>query len=460
MILLAVFTCLILYGIYELISKLINLKNLKNETAAIKTYENDYENDFKNYQKKILIGNDGNREIFLPIDTSHVFVCGTTGSGKTVALSNFINASVKNNLPMLIIDGKGDIGNNSLREITKKLKGNGKVYIIDLNNPENSDKYNPFKNTSPTVIKDMLINLTDWSEEHYKLNAERYLQRLIHLMFLADIPLSFQNIVNHIPVKSFLDISASLVKNEVIGKEDHLVNTNIADESGKVTQGSAARFSTLIESELGSIFDISGKNNDENNGIDIYTALKEGASILFILNPLTYPELSPLIGNLIIIDSKKAISNIYNNNLGRIFFIMDEINVYASKSLLDLINKSRSADITCILATQSLSDLDASTSAGEYFKEQIIENCNNYIVLRQNSATNAEQWANIIGTRSTVEVTYQLQARDGSNGTGSARIVREYLFHPDEIKNLARGKAVLVSKVDGNKSDIHIHKPF
>lgn len=103
---------------------------------------------------------------------------------------------------------------------------------------------------------------------------------------------------------------------------------------------------------------------------------------------------------MILIDSKKAISQRFQNR-NRAFFLFDEINVYASKTLIDLENKSRSANVTCVLATQSLSDL--SGAEDEDFTQQIIENCNNYLVLRQNSAVNSENWANILGTRQTID---------------------------------------------------------
>jgi len=223
--------------------------------------------------------------------------------------------------------------------------------------------------------------------------------------------------------------------------------------SGRIAQTAFARFSLIAESELGYIFN--------ETGVDIYTALKENAIILFILNPLIFPETSPLIGRLILIDSKKALSRLFGNNDGRIFFIMDEINSYASPVLIDLVNKSRSADITCILATQSLSDLDY--IAGEAFKEQIIENCNNYIIMRQNSSINAEHWANILGTRSTLEVTYQLEQKGlntAETGFGSAKRVREFFYHPDEIKTLKTGTAILMSKDNNFHSKVFIHKPF
>jgi DNA helicase HerA-like ATPase len=403
--------------------------------------------------EKTFLGLSNNKKaIYMPNDAKHVFVCGTTGSGKTVALSNFIKSGVDNNYAMLIVDGKGDIGQNSLLDITQKLGQNRKVYVINLNNPENSDKYNPFRNANPSMIKDMLINMTDWSEEHYKLNTERYLQRLINLLYKSDIPLSFTNIIKHIPTDMFLKVSAELVKKEIITKEEHTLNIELAKTSGNIAENASSRFSTIAESEAGVIFD--------ENGIDIYTAFEENAIILFILNPLIYPEMSPLFGRLVLIDSKKAVSKMFGSK-ERKFFIFDEINVYASSALLNLVNKSRSANVTCVLATQSLSDLDFS---GAFFKEQIVENCNNYIVLRQNSAVNSENWANILGTRKSIAVTHQLTSNKGGfnedTGYGSARPTREFLYHPDEIKTFEIGKGVFMCKDNNNHSLIIINKPF
>jgi type IV secretory pathway TraG/TraD family ATPase VirD4 len=294
--------------------------------------------------------------------------------------------------------------------------------------------------------------MTDWSEEHYKVNAERYLQRLILLMNKAEIPLSFQTIVKNMELDKFSSLSMQMVKEKRISKEKHLENLEIAKTSGKIAENSIARFSTVAESELGELF--------SDTGIDITTALKEKSIILFILNPLIYPEISPAFGRLVLIDSKKAISQRFQNQ-NRTFFLFDEINVYASKTLIDLVNKSRSANVTCVLATQSLSDL--SSAEDEDFTQQIIENCNNYLVLRQNSAVNSENWANILGTRQTMEVTYQLQQKGldtTQTGFGSARRVREFLYHPDEIKQLQTGYGIFLSRDEYFHSKLHVFKPF
>ncbi len=407
-----------------------------------------------NETNSALLGYNGRKPIFSPDNAKHIFICGTTGSGKTVALSNYMQNCMKKDFPMLIVDGKGDTGKGSILDVLTQLNKSyrKKIYCINLTNPSLSDTYNPFFNTSPTVAKDMLINMTDWSEEHYKVNAERYLQRLILLMNKAEIPLSFQTIVKYMELDKFSSLSMQLVKEKRISKEKHLENLEIAKTSGKIAENSIARFSTVAESELGELF--------SDTGIDIATALKEKAIILFILNPLIYPEISPAFGRLVLIDSKKAISQRFQNG-NRTFFLFDEINVYVSKTLIDLVSKSRSANVTCVLATQSLSDL--ASAEDEDFTQQIIENCNNYLVLRQNSAVNSENWANILGTRQTMEVTYQLQQKGldtTQTGFGSARRVREFLYHPDEIKQLQTGYGIFLSRDEYFHSKLHVCKPF
>jgi len=407
---------------------------------------------------KTLIGSISvRRKVYAKDDGKHFLVCGTTGSGKTITLSNFLNTVFEKDYPCLFVDGKGDISKDSVLDIVHKLNakyGNEKtVYVVDMNNPNESDRYNPFKGTSATIVKDMLVNMSEWSEEHYKINTERYLQCVISLMIRANIDITLKEIIKHMPFEKFISFSADLKRSGVITKEEHSENVEIAESSGKIASNSMARFSTIAESDVGQIF--------SNQGIDIYTALKQNAIILFILDPLSYPELSPAFGRLVLIDSKKAVSKLYRERIGRSFFLFDEINVYASTTLLDLLNKSRSADVTCFCACQSLSDLDFAVN--EAFKWQVIENCNNYIVQRQNSAINAENWANVLGTRETLEMTHQLEQKGrDTNETGfaSAKRVREYLYHPDDIKKLKTGQAIYMSKDTGSHTKVNIHKPF
>jgi len=83
--------------------------------------------------------------------------------------------------------------------------------------------------------------------------------------------------------------------------------------------------------------------------------------------------------------------------------------------------------------------------------------------MRQNSGVNAEHWSNILGTRQTLDVTFQLRAEvqgSAETGYGSARRVREFLYHPDDIKTLQTGKGIYLSRDTGTNSKINVHKPF
>ena len=388
--------------------------------------------------------------IYCPDNAKHIFVSGTTGSGKTVLLSNFILHCVEKGIGLLLIDGKGDTGQGSMLEITKAFceKHNRQLYVINMNEPTKSAKYNPLKNSTETIAKDMLVNMTEWSEPHYKTNTERYIQRVVKLMNIAEIPLSFNSIIQNMSTDNFESLSAVLQKSGLITKENHIENLDLIKASGKIAEQASARFATIAESEMGEIFD--------ESGIDIYSALKENAVILFILNPLLYPETSQAMGRLILIDSKKAISQLFNNDR-RSFFVFDEINVYASPVLIDLINKSRSAGVTCICATQSLADLEA--AAGEAFKRQLIENVNTFLTMRQNTYSSAEEWAKTIGTRSKLDVTYQMSKTEAT-GMGTAKRVREFIIHPDEIKSLKTGEGVFLSRDNGRCEKIKVVKPF
>ncbi len=66
--------------------------------------------------------------------------------------------------------------------------------------------------------------------------------------------------------------------------------------------------------------------------------------------------------------------------------------------------------------------------------------------MRQNNPKDAQTLAEIIGTQENYDVTSQIASDCGGTGVGSVRSIREYIIHPDEIKRLGLGEAVVVNK--------------
>lgn len=347
---------------------------------------------------------------------------------------------------MLIVDGKGDTGPGSLLDYCRRLstKHGHRIHIIG--GPAQNAGYNPFRGAKETEVKDMLISMTEWSEPHYQLNTERYLQSLIRLLSAAEIPLSFHSIISSIDKNAYEAFSAKLVRESKISKEEHAANLAISAASAAIASQAAARFITIAEGEGSGIF--------SPDGIDIYTALSAGDAIFFCLSPLLYPSLASSLGRLAVLDARKAVFRMWDDHKPK-FFIFDELGAYVSPMLVTLLSQARAAIVTCIAATQSFADLE---TAGAWMRRRIIENCNSFIMMRQNSPEDAQQAADIAGTYEDMEITYQLEGLE-KTGLGSTREVRQYHFHPDAVKSLQTGEAVYVSKDDNIWTRIWVRKP-
>ncbi|MDK2992519.1 MAG: hypothetical protein PWP48_1752 [Clostridiales bacterium] len=389
---------------------------------------------------------DNGKPVYIPDNARHIFVAGTTGSGKTIALSNFFESGLTKGYGMLIIDGKGDTGPGSLMDYCCRLSIRYGRRIHIIGGPSPNAKYNPFRNANETEAKDMLISMTDWSEPHYRFNTERYVQSLIRLLLIAGIPLSYDVVIKSMSKTAYETLSAQLVRENKITKEDHIANLAISAASSDITASATARFATIAEGEGNSIFSA--------DGIDVYTALSKGDIIFFCLSPLLYPSFASSLGRLAVLDARKAVSRMWGDHKPK-FFIFDELGAYISPMFITLLSQARAATVTCIAATQSFADLDMVSTS---LRRQVVENCNSFVMMRQNSPEDAQQAADIIGTHEDMDITYQLNEQK-QTGLGSARKVRQYFFHPDVIKNLCVGEAVFVSKETGQRTKLWVRKP-
>lgn len=389
-----------------------------------------------------------------------ILIAGTTGSGKTVTGANLIDNAMYKDYPCVIIDGKGDLGDDGLLHYVQGFskKYNRKLYVINLVEPKMSNYYNPFQNASATEAKDMLIGMNDWTEPYYKLNSERYFQQLVKILNKKEIPLNLNVITEYYP-KKFKSLIDEMNNNNELGINEYMKLSDIIETTGGSANSAMARFATTAESDCGIIF-------SKADGIDVYNALKENANILFILDSLGKPEMSRQIGRLVILDIKKAVSKLFGSSKRKLFFF-DEFNVYASDVAIDVLNKSRSAGCTCVAAVQSLSDLDK--AGGPALRNQVIDNCNNYFVMRQNSPDSSNTWEQVLGKKKVIKYTYGMEESAGflgkgkkSTGKGSMYKVDESNYPSTKIQNLAPGDSIYLLKDQDRigKARVRYLKPY
>lgn len=397
----------------------------------------------------------------------HVCLVGTTGSGKTTTLYHFINNAIYNGKPVIYIDGKGEYANikrfkESVTDLSRS-RTNPVVITID-----GEIGYNPFASGTPTELTDKIMSMCDYSEEHYKLGAGRYIQLLLRYMELTKIDINLANIVRYCNLKTVKNhyvshtmpaISGAAVQGQAAGQSVSLANIHqsapsasqmaatgfFEDEAGNLLsnmesidtrsiEGIQTRLAKLTEGDSRKLF-------EAKTTLDLNHLIETGGCVLFSLDSLRYPEQAKALGRLIVNDLKSCVSAHQRRGGGSVGMFFDEFNVFASHEIVDIINKSRSAGFEAVLAFQSLSDIDKLDS-GEALRRQIVQNCNTFICQLQLDSKDAEEIASLFGTAETIEKTLQVDT-NVATGLGSWKKVRDFNVHPDKIKTLRVGQAYI-----------------
>ena len=172
------------------------------------------------------------------------------------------------------------------------------------------------------------------------------------------------------------------------------------------------------------------------------------------------------MGKLMLQDLMKAVGNIYDDRNAikhPTTLIIDEFASFATPDFGEFIEKARGAGISIVIAYQSRKSLD---HIEDNLAIKVNENTANKIVFQVQDSEDVEWFWSLLGTKKTTKETYQ--AEDGifgdtKTGMKSVREVEEYVIHPNQIKNLKLGQALLYcSKVDRHHAIMNIKKanPF
>jgi type IV secretory pathway TraG/TraD family ATPase VirD4 len=193
-----------------------------------------------------------------------------------------------------------------------------------------------------------------------------------------------------------------------------------------------------VHSELGEYFE-----HTEGNTFSLRDVINNNGVVYFALPALTFPSFATVLGKLIINDIKAVIGK---SNAGkRIFTIFDEFSVFAGEQVLNLVNMGRGKGIHAVFGTQGLADLQ---KIHPTFANQVLNCINTIICHRLNDQESAELVSGWAGTRETFDLTAQVDMNTGGTGLGSVRRNKEFIVHPDAIKQeLDTGEAFFVCKV-------------
>lgn len=360
---------------------------------------------------------------------AHLFAIGTTGSGKTANILRYVENSIKNGQPTIIVDGKGGTKEHDLATVSQKLakKYGRKVYLVNQSDLSNTDLYNPFSDLSATEVKDMLVSMSEWESDHYKNLASRYWQIMLSIMIENGITPTFESIILFSEPENFLQVLDELKKRGQIDDERYLKAVNIANsEAGKQAEISISRSAVVYEGDGAKLF-------GDRFGFNMRSAFKENAVVIVLLNEFSYGDFARSTGQLVLEDIKSLISRLLKGEYEEqeTLLVLEELGVYVNDGIEGLLNRSRSAGVKTIVSMQTTADVDKENPD---LTRQIIGNCNDFLIMRVTDQDSAETMAKLIGTEKGIQKTSRTSEGVGT-GESSNKLVDQFRVSPNEIKN-------------------------
>ncbi len=409
------------------------------------------------------------RSLFLTNDQRemHMQVVGSTGTGKTESvLLPMLTHDIHHGKGAIIIDGKGDL--ELLDRIHYSVKKKGRLadfYFFSLAHPKNSNTYNPLLRGNATELKDKIVGSMVWSEEFYRRMAEQAALTILNALLITGRKITFRTLYACLTDVKSLESLADLTKPKDAVLQRDLVNMiDNFKSSQKFLSGLMADLYLSSRSEFSDLLDV------EEPDIDLLKLYQQNKIAYFALDLQGYGDTAKRMGRMILQDLKTVSSYIQSNVPAskRHFFpvFIDDAASFLDLGFVDFLNKSRASRIAIALFHQSLGDLYF--RAAPNFQQQVIENTNVKVILRQDDPNAVEMFSKIAGTRRTLIPTYQTEAfmtGKGLTGTGSVREGQTFKIEPDLIRALKRGEAVVIWKSPGFlaehiKLDFFGHPPY
>lgn len=354
-------------------------------------------------------------------------IVGATGAGKTECIKTILELPLKNNNPIIIIDGKGDPSfPKEYEKECKKYNRNFKLFSCNINN---SLHYNPLRHGLFTELKDKLIDIFDWSEPYYKSQAERFLQGVFKMLLLPETKelLGYEVIDLQILIKS---LSVEVMENLVpqIGEKANFMLPILAEADKKAISGYSGRLKTLVESELGELF----IDTQDANVIDLVDSIQNNDVVFFSLDSLKYSVYAQMLGRLIISDLKNVAPRFVAKEK-EVFTVFDEFNVFASETVVNLINKTRTYGFRNIISTQELADMTINNS--NKLLDQVWGCTNVKIALRQEVFSSQQALSNGVGTKDVYKPMVTSSRESGKQEQSSTNVTleEEYVYKPREF---------------------------
>ncbi len=380
----------------------------------------------------------------------HTQIIGGSGSGKTNLIKNIIEDRIKRNKAVIFLDFKAELDLEIwLKNCLAKHNRSSDFMLFSLSKPQESFFYNPIQTGDVPQIQSKIMESLNWSEVFYQKYSQMSLNIILdYLMALKtkhNRDFSIHDIRNLLSSKKEFYKLESEFAYFLSDKEGQntLENTLYSEQSKKNLVGLQSDLENICRCSLGANLAVS-KNSS------LLDMIMQNKFIYFQMNSMLDTQSSRIIGKLLLKDLifQVGVEFLKTNPSLNCTLIVDEFAEFATDSFSQLINRCRGAKLQIILAHQSSGDLDKIST---YFSNQIEANTGNKIIFGTALHEDAEKFSKYLGTKTSQKTTQQTNRNilfgNIESDRGSIRDVEEFVVHPNELKKLKRGQAVVIKRL-------------
>jgi conjugal transfer pilus assembly protein TraD len=388
----------------------------------------------------LVVGRDHRgRAVHVPAGGSsgaHTLVVGATGSGKTVTQAWIAGRLIEAGRGAVVIDPKGD---RTMRDELHRAARRARREFREWT-PEGPDAYNPFAHGTDTELADKALAGETYTEPHYQRQAQRYLGHATRTLRAARRPVTLATLTEALDPRRLEVIGRGLDDgHQAQALHDYL--DTLTPEQQRGLAGTRDRLAILAESDVAPWLQPHGAGGA---GIDLLYSVLTGQVVYFRLDADRRPLLSAMVAAAIVQDLLTVAAELQHQPRATLVLV-DEFSAVAPEGIVRLFGRGRSAGISLLLGTQELADLTPPDHPN--LKDQVLGNITTLIAHRQVVPDSAEQLAAIAGTRGTWVHTqrtdHRPNGRTANADTGTRTRGREFAIHPDEIKQLRTGWALV-----------------
>ncbi|HVZ79831.1 MAG TPA: TraM recognition domain-containing protein [bacterium] len=392
-----------------------------------------------------------------PTDSLHmnVQIVGGTGTGKThFVIKPFIEQTIHQGLGCFVFDVKGNLRRDVAYYLkTSSYSGRKGLLYFDVDDPRGSDTYNPLYGSNPDAIANRVFTALYYdntrTEPYYVELGKAFLHNLVGLLKKEIKTLTFLDLLLATEeTDTFRTIHWFCAKHPDTPYARYFRNqwlTKPGKQRQEELSGLVTKLQRFCNSEWAHLLNVRDPN------IRMEDVVKNDRIFLFSPNAAKYPDDAKPLSILAMMDLSEQVADRYRNRPEKPFRVfLDEFYNLAYPRFIDFINKCREAKVNLFLAHQSLGDL---SGISQEFLEQVMNTARNKIVLGVDDPATAEHFARQFGTE--LDQDYQVESfkSDGTMAGYSKPKVEKFRFHPNLIKALRPGAAIV--KVVGT-AGVHI----